>query len=694
VITIKKALKPLRLKPLKLGEVKPTRWLKNQLTTQLNGLSGHLDEFWPDIMNSGWIGGNAEGWERFPYWLDGVIPLAFQLESQDLIVRIKKYINYILDHQQDDGWFGPSKWDNNPEYDPWPNMVFCKALIQYFEIQGDTRIIPALLKYYHKLDKVLDEYPLGHGWAQMRWMDGVWGIHWLIDYLEEDRDEIAFLLLLAEKLKIQGYDWREHFNNFFYIHFKKTLQKFQISGKEKIYHVVIYSKNIITPEDSNKKYRGRKFRKSNLLSHVVNNAMGIKASTIWSRQSGLESDKKTIFAAISNLDKYHGQVTGLFSGDEHLVGKNPSQGTELCSVVEYMFSLETAIPILGCNSEGISLIDRLELICFNALPATFLPDMWAHQYDQQANQVQAIRVENQIYSTNGKDSNIYGLEPNYGCCTSNMHQGWPKFVEYGLWAKDPEGLACLAYSPCKISTDLIVGNKVHIIEIEEITDYPFLDSIDFSIHLNESLIFCLKFRIPAWAVNATIQINQEAPIKCESGNFFKITREWKDKDQVTLILPMEIKFETRYNKAKAILRGSLVFSYNPEEEKTLLKKIWSRAAKLRKDNSLNIPPQVIDWEIRPKSPWQYALVEPLTPEIIKIRENIANFQNFNNHSPPLKIKVKGVEVLNWGLEYEAALPPPNNPKAKTGTVEELELIPYGCTNIRITEFPVVRDVKI
>jgi len=37
------------------------------LQIQRDGLSGHLDEFWPDVAASGWIGGDAEGWERGPY---------------------------------------------------------------------------------------------------------------------------------------------------------------------------------------------------------------------------------------------------------------------------------------------------------------------------------------------------------------------------------------------------------------------------------------------------------------------------------------------------------------------------------------------------------------------------------------------------------------------------------------------------
>ncbi len=47
--------------PLPLGSIQPKGWLEVQLRIQAEGLTGHLDEFWPDIQDSGWIGGKAEG---------------------------------------------------------------------------------------------------------------------------------------------------------------------------------------------------------------------------------------------------------------------------------------------------------------------------------------------------------------------------------------------------------------------------------------------------------------------------------------------------------------------------------------------------------------------------------------------------------------------------------------------------------
>jgi hypothetical protein len=53
---------------------------------------------------------------------------------------------------------------------------------------------------------------------------------------------------------------------------------------------------------------------------------------------------------LEELDRYHGHANGLFSADEHYTGRDPSQGTELCAVVESMFSLENDISILGGSS--------------------------------------------------------------------------------------------------------------------------------------------------------------------------------------------------------------------------------------------------------------------------------------------------------------------------------------------------------
>ena len=66
-------------------EIKPQGWIRRQLEIELNGLGGNLDKMWPDVRDSAWVGGDREGWERVPYWLDGFIPMAYLLENEDLL---------------------------------------------------------------------------------------------------------------------------------------------------------------------------------------------------------------------------------------------------------------------------------------------------------------------------------------------------------------------------------------------------------------------------------------------------------------------------------------------------------------------------------------------------------------------------------------------------------------------------------
>src|SRR5262249_24594417 len=154
-----------------LGSIRPAGWLADQLRIQAGGLSGHLDEFWPDIKESAWFGGRAEGWERVPYWLDGLVPLADLLDDATLKAKGKPAGDYLLDHQPADGWLGPvGDSQKHRPYDVWPLFPLLKAMTQYQEATGDPRIVPALRKVCRKIGEVTEREPL-YSWARFRAAD-------------------------------------------------------------------------------------------------------------------------------------------------------------------------------------------------------------------------------------------------------------------------------------------------------------------------------------------------------------------------------------------------------------------------------------------------------------------------------------------------------------------------------------------
>lgn len=625
-IMVKSLFKPV-FSPLNINEIKADGWLLNQLHIQAAGLSGNLDKFWPDIKDSQWIGGSAEGWERVPYWLDGFIPLAWLLEDEDMKSRAAYYVNYIIEHQLRDGWICPGPDDNRGQYDVWALFLILKVLVVYYDAAKEERIEEVIRRALQALDKHIDYHTL-YNWGQFRWFECLIPIFWLYERTEEE-----WLINLASKLQGQGFGWLEFFKN-------------------------------------NWPYRKPDARKRwSFMSHVVNIAMMLKSGALIWRLSGKDEQLDCMEEIVELLDKYHGMVTGVFSGDECLSGNSPVQGTELCAVEEYMYSLEHLLAVSGRSHWG----DRLEKIAYNALPAAFSPDMWSHQYDQQVNQVQCSKEEEAVFCTNGGEANLFGLEPNFGCCTANLSQAWPKLA-LSTVMKAEDGLAVCVYAPCNISTKVeTVDVKIHLK-----TEYPFRDTMKFKVITNKEIKFALWLRIPEWASEAALT-TESKEIKIQNKGFYRLETIWSGEKEFTLRFTMKPEIVERPNNLYAVTRGPLVYSLKLNER-------WKR---INEDVPGREYPHC-DYEVYSESPWNYGLcVDKDNPEKdIRFIEKPIEALPFSPEGAPVEAKIICRKV-QWDMEMGAAAPYPSMDWISEEK-EELVLIPYGCTNLRMTEMPLVK----
>ena len=89
------------------------------LERQKKGASSQMDILYPEVMGArnGWLGGDGDQWERGPYWIDGLLPLAYILDDRELKQKVQPWIEWALKSQREDGFFGPAK-----DYAPEPGL--------------------------------------------------------------------------------------------------------------------------------------------------------------------------------------------------------------------------------------------------------------------------------------------------------------------------------------------------------------------------------------------------------------------------------------------------------------------------------------------------------------------------------------------------------------------------------------------
>ncbi|KAJ7773249.1 hypothetical protein B0H16DRAFT_1511646 [Mycena metata] len=621
-------LAAFKYQELPLGAVKPSAnsWLLNQLESQANGLHGNLQNFWPDVQTSSWVGGSSDYsnlHEAGSYWLNGVVPTAFQLNDQRLLGDVGKWVNYIISHQGSDGWLGP---DSNPRV-LWGTYPALLALRQY--AQANTTAQPTILnsleKFFTLMNTMLENGGQGlEEWGIQRWQDASVVIEWMLDVHPNGHD--SMYLNMLRLLRNGGANWKGYF----------VAGTFPTAA---INHVDI---------------RG----------HGVNVAQAIKSEAVAYRFSHDSTDLDSTRTRVSLIEQYHGRASGVFGADEHLAGLMPSRGSELCTVVESLYSYEYIYTVLGDNSFA----DMVEKLAFNALPGTLSADAWEHQYLQQSNQIQAAHLDPSPFATDGPDSNTFGLAPNYPCCAVNHGQGWPKFISHSyMTSPDSSTLYHALLSPTTFSSTLANNNQV---TVNAQTNYPFSSLINYQITAQQG--FSFGIRVPTWVANSQISYTVDGGAsKTATANSagYVVLSIAPGSHTVTATIPMSIRTQTRYNNAVAVFRGPLTYSLDIAFN-TVVLNTYALSSK--------------DLQYSPTSAWQYAIsTSSLTYNGDSSSAGTTQYP-FSQNNPLVTISAN-VCPITWNVVDNSADAPPSSPASCTGSQISVKLVPYGNAKLRMTE---------
>lgn len=633
-------LRPSPLIRLPPGSIQPQGWLLTTLQNQRSGLDGLQEQISPFLQfsTSDWTttngSGTTQGWERVPYWLRGYIDMGYCLQDSSVISNATRWIKGVMNSRRANGYFGPamdySDGTNNSDLginvpDLWPAMPMLDAMRSYYDYTGDTNALN-LIQNYMQWENSLPPSDFGAGyWPMMRMGDNIESVYWLYN-----RTGNSWLLNLATNMYVNMARWDQ----------SNTLPNW----------------------------------------HNVNVAECFRTPTVFWQQSGNPAHFQFGEANFQTIMTQYGQVPGGgFGGDEVCRSGyfGPRQGFETCGIVELMRSLEILDRITGNPVWA----QRCENLALNSLPAALCTNMLSLHYLTAPNQPE-LDNEAKWPDINNTGSPWFSLspsEPNYYCCEHNHGQGWPYFCEETWLATWDNGLCASLYAPTTVNAR--VGNGSSI-TVNELTQYPFSDTVQLNITATNTVSFPLYARIPQWCSNNWIQINgQTVATNSQPGSYACIQRSWSNGDQVTLNFPRQVTLQTwaTNNNCVSVNYGPLTFSLQIQEN-------WQPYGN-------NAAPWT-EYAVYPASPWNYGLVlnstNPAASFTVVTNPSSVATNPFSLQTTPIQLQVQAQQIPAWTLDslYDAGTVWPS-PVYSTQAVQTVTLVPMGAARLRISAFPTV-----
>jgi DUF1680 family protein len=587
-----------KFQALPFGSIKPSGWLKTQMQKDIDGFVGNLDQIVPELINDPIYStgrlqkhskakdlgnhkeGDAEGDEQYKWWnsetqsnwWDGYLRNVFLLSDKKGMEKVKKYVETILDTQDEDGYIGIYDKElryqfNSENGELWSKASLYRGLLAYYEYTKEEKVFKAIER---AVANVMQNYPIH---ASSPFSSGT-SFNGGVSHGLTFTDVLERMYFLTQNEKYRQYAL------FLYTDFSNTYQ----SEED------VQLKNILNPN-----YQ--------LKSHAVHTFEHIRTLII-AKYAAKNAELSKALAIYLERVKNATTISGGAIGDEWIAARKADAthtGYEYCSLQELLDSYSLLLQKTGNTTIG----DDIENIFYNAAQGSRNPNHSCIAYLKTDNSFEMLGTKNGEVEPNRKQTR-YKYSPAHQdvavCCNPNAGRISPYFIQ-NSWMKENENTLVATLLMPNILETSINDNKI---QIENITEYPFKNDFNLKISQAKSSIFTLKIRMPDWVK----KVKTDEMYSIEN-DFVVIEREFMANDNVRIFFDTDVQINADNGGSHYYTYGALLFSL-PIKAKEITGKTYMG--------------NFIDFTYEPISPERYSFKERVKTkyEMGKINTKLIN----------------------------------------------------------------------
>lgn len=636
---------------LPLGRVRAGGWLREQLTRNKHGIGGKLPEMEPGMIATPYTTGETEarwGKERKAGWgaeisgnyWTGLTELAFTLDDEELKAKAEAWVNAVLKNQRPDGYMGTYTDEDDlfDDYNAWGTAMGMNAMLAYYSATGRRDVLEAV----HRC---------------MLWFCENWAGDRKTRYAGA-----AITIPMCECFRYTGDRRLVRFCEDYY----DFLERNDLFGTSLSAHL------------------------SERLHYNSNHGAGYAYDVSHPMEVYLMNGERRYFEASAKAyeklaAKCIQKTGGVTCESEYLAPLGGTVETEYCAISMLTYSMTR----LALADAGIEYCDMTERAVFNAGEGARRKDEKAIAYFHSPNQIFA--TENS--SVADHHHQVYAPCVPVACCPVMSVRLLPEFLRGAVLTDTEEGLWFALYAPLTAEHD---GLKVEVR-----TEYPFRDTLLFRVSAAAPRKKALHFRVPAWCEAGRLSVNGVPAGEAKGGSWACLDREWTDGDEVELVLPMRVTLDRVNDKDRrgafpmTVEYGPLLFALPIPENWEAWEGVpytpvpkdfpWYRVtpvvpeSKLDVYDNMGMRKYLISWNV--------ALEETLRPEDVRVL--LPEQEGYPWERPSVKLRLPARKAPYSYPPYPIRTPEPYGENGRVAVTDrlEIELVPFGCTALRISYFP-------